>query len=327
VYANQGNGPHALEADALQQWQREKAQWPYPWVDSSAYSQRRGSVTGSVQAGTAPARNAWVILTDPGVAWTAQSKGYGFWTHLDAQGHFRLDGVIPGTYDLYVSGADQPRDLLVRGVQVKADDTLRLQPLAWPADAPWQTLWQIGRFDRSAAEFRNGDTPRQFELYRAYAVQFPHDVDYRIGSSQPGTDWNYAQWTVYNQHPAWRVHFTLPAVVNGQAQLTLGFASSQPARGQRLTDLRVSLNGQQLAQIALPKSGTAGYRGSAQDSPYAVRTLNFDAGLLKAGDNLLTLRHANGEPFEAFVARGGGEVPGQVMYDALRLQVRPAKGE
>jgi rhamnogalacturonan endolyase len=327
VYANQGNGPQALEADALRQWQAERAQWPYPWVDSSAYSHHRGCVTGSVRVGTAPAKDAWVILTDPGLAWTAQSKGYGFWTRVDAQGQFRLDGVIPGTYDLYASGADQPRDLLERGVRVRPNTTLRLQPLAWPATGPWQTLWQIGRFDRSAAEFRNGDTPRQFELYRAYAEQFPHDVDYRIGSSQPGTDWNYAQWTVYNQNPDWRVHFTLPAVVKGQAQLTLGFASSQPARGERLTDLRVSLNGQQLARVALPKSGTAGYRGSAQDSPYAVRTLNFDAALLKAGDNVLTLRHANGEPFKAFVARGGGEEPGQVMYDALRMQVRPPKGE
>ncbi len=323
VYANQGDGPQALEADAQRQWRQEKPQWPYAWVDSSAYSQHRGSISGSVSLGGAPATGAWVILTDPGVAWTAQSKGYAFWTRLDAQGDFHLDGVIPGTYDLYVSGADQPRDLLKPAVQVRADSNLQLQPLAWPVDTFWQTLWQIGRFDRSAAEFRNGDAPRQFELYRAYAEQFPHDVDYRIGESKPGRDWNYAQWTVYNQHPDWRVHFNLPRAVSGDAQLTLGFASSQPARGQRLTDLRVSLNGRELAQIALPKSGTAGYRGSAQDSPYAVRTLNFDAALLKAGDNLLTLRHANGKPYKTFVARGSAEVPGQVMYDALRLQVRP----
>lgn len=326
IYANQGNGPQALEADAQRQWQQEKTRWPYAWVDDSAYSQHRGTVSGSVRLGSAPATDAWVILTDPGVAWTAQSKGYAFWTRLDAQGEFHLDGVVPGTYDLYVSGADQPRDLLRRALRVKADSDLQLQPLVWPADATWQTLWQIGRFDRSAAEFRNGNAPRQFELYRAYAEQFPHDVDYRIGSSQPAHDWNYAQWTVYNQHPDWRVHFALPRAFNGKAQLILGFASSQPAQGQRLTDLRISLNGQELAQIALPKSGTAGYRGSAQDSPYAVRTLTFDAALLNAGDNLLTLRHANGEPFKAFVARGGGDLPGQVMYDALRLQVRtPAK--
>ncbi|WP_296259716.1 MULTISPECIES: polysaccharide lyase family protein [unclassified Pseudomonas] len=326
IYANHGNGPQALEADAQRQWQQEKARWPYAWVDDSAYSQHRGAVSGSVRLGSAPATDAWVILTDPGVAWTAQSKGYAFWTRLDAQGEFHLQGVVPGTYDLYVSGADQPRDLLKRAIRVKADSNVQLQPLAWATDPSWQTLWQIGHFDRSAAEFRNGDAPRQFELYRAYAEQFPHDVDYRIGSSQPAHDWNYAQWTVYNQHPDWRVHFALSRAFNGKAQLTLGFASSQPAQGQRLTDLRVSLNGQELAQIALPKSGTAGYRGSAQDSPYAVHTLNFDAALLKAGDNLLTLRHANGEPFKAFVARGGGAVPGQVMYDALRLQVRaPAK--
>ncbi|MBD1585545.1 polysaccharide lyase family protein [Pseudomonas typographi] len=323
VYANRGATLRALEADAQRQWREEKAQWPYGWVDHPAYHHARGAVRGMLSLNGTPATNAWVILSDPGVAWTAQSKGYAFWTRLGPQGDFHLDGVIPGTYDLYASGADQPRDLLLQRVTVKDDSTLQLAPLAWPDDASWQTLWQIGRFDRSAGEFRNGDAARHFEMYRAYAEQFPHDVDYRVGSSQPGTDWNYAQWAVYNQQPAWRVRFALPGAVAGRARLTLGFASSQPAHGQRLTDLRVNLNGQELAHIALPKSGTAGYRGSAQDSPYTVRTLNFDAALLKPGDNLLTLRHADSEPFNTFVARGSGEVPGQVMYDALRLQVQP----
>jgi hypothetical protein len=50
-----------------------------------------------------------------------------------------------------------------------------------------------------------------------------------------------------------------------------------------------------------------------------VRTLRFDAALLRPGMNEITLGHAEARPFP-----GDGNVRGpvgQVMYDAIRLEV------
>ncbi|MFP3570441.1 polysaccharide lyase family protein, partial [Paraburkholderia sp. SIMBA_030] len=90
-------------------------------------------------------------------------------------------------------------------------------------------------FDRSAAEFRNGDDARNYQMFRRYPKQFPHDVDFVIGKSDPARDWNYAQWTVYAERPDWRIHFDLDRAQSGKATLTIGFASAQPEQGKTLT--------------------------------------------------------------------------------------------
>ncbi len=342
VYANRADGPAALWADAERQHAREVAAWPYTWVDTPAYRQTRGEVSGSVslandaselasrpasKPASKPVTHAWAILSDPGVPWSAQNKGYAFWSALDDAGHFDLHHVIPGVYDLHVSGADQPEDLVVHNVRVGADQHLDLGAITWPVEEPGVRLWQIGRFDRSAAEFRNGDDARNYQMFRRYPKQFPHDVDFVIGKSDPARDWNYAQWTVYAERPDWRIHFDLDRAQSGKATLTIGFASAQPEQGKTLTDLRVAVNGTEVAQIRLPKTGTAGYRGSAQDSPYNVRAIVFDAALLKAGENTVSLYHADGVPYARFTLAGSDQrvpantTPGQVMYDALRLDV------
>jgi rhamnogalacturonan endolyase len=88
----------------------------------------------------------------------------------------------------------------------------------------------------------------------------------------------------------------------------------------RATRLQVKVNGTLVETIGLPKTGTAGYRGSMQDSEYHVSTVRFDGRLLHAGANEITLRHADARPFPPPDAVVGGRV-GQVMYDALRLEV------
>lgn len=332
VYANRADGPAALWADAERQHDQETAAWPYGWVDTPDYAHVRGEVSGSVTLtgdATKPATPGWAILSDPDVPWSAQNKGYAFWNALDPDGRFDLRHVIPGIYDLHVSGADQPEDLVVRRVRVDAHQHLDLGAISWPAEERGERLWQIGRFDRSAAEFRNGDDARNYQMFRRYPQQFPHDVDYVIGQGDPARDWNYAQWTVYGERPDWRIHFDLPHTIAGNATLTIGFASSQPAQGKTLTDLRVAVNGAEVAQIRLPKTGTAGYRGSAQDSPYNVRAIRFDAALLRAGTNTVSLYHADAVPYARFTLAGSDQrvpantTPGQVMYDALRLDVEP----
>jgi rhamnogalacturonan endolyase len=242
---------------------------------------------------------------------------------------------VPGTYALHVTGADQPVDLDRDGaITVDASKPTDVGTLDWAPDRRGRTLWQIGTFDRAAAEFRNGDDARDFQMFLRYPKQFPNDVSYTIGKSDLKTDWNYAHWSWFAKDPAWHVHFEAGAAdVKGNATLTIAIASAQPAEG-KLTDVRVAINGTEIGAIRLPKTGTAGYRGGTQDSGWHVLPIAFDAKLLHAGANELTLRHADAEPFketpaeeknadnvdaDAQVGTGG---PGQVMYDAIRLQVQ-----
>ncbi len=334
VYANQAADPNALWDDVDHQLASERGKWPYGFVTAPDYAKGRGTVTGHVTLNGTPPKNAMVILSDPDpkVAWTAQAKGYNYWAPVAADGSFTLAQVVPGQYTLYVDGADQPADFVKTGVTVAANQATSVGALAWTPASHGKTLWQLGTFDRKAGEFRNGDDARGYQMFARYPEQFPNDVDFTLGKSDPAKDWNYAQWSWYAKTPAWHLRFDAKPQ-SGKATLTIGIASAQPAKG-KLTHVVVALNGQPIGKIELPKTGTAGYRGGVQDSPYTVVTIPFDAALIKAGANDLTFQHADAQPFPPASTYApdpnaaddddapGTKGPGQVMYDAIRLEVQ-----
>lgn len=335
IYADRAADPNALWDDAERQLASERAQWPYGFVTSTAYIKARGSLSGRVMLDGHPPKNAQVILSDPDpkTDWTAQAKAYNYWTDVQPDGSFAISNIVPGAYTLYVDGADQPDDYVRTGVQVAARHATALPAIDWRSESHGKTLWQLGTFDRTAGEFRNGKDARGYQMFARYPQQFPHDVDFTIGKSDPKTDWNYAQWSWYAQNPLWHLRFDAPAQ-SGQATLTIGVASAQPAHG-KLTDVQVALNGHEIGVIALPKTGTAGYRGGNQDSPYNVVRLRFDAALIRSGGNDLSFGFASAQPFppaEAYApsnendddeVKPGTRNPGQIMYDAIRLEVAP----
>jgi rhamnogalacturonan endolyase len=321
TYINAGEGPGALWEDARERQAAEAAAWPYRWMSSAEYVKERGTLTGMWKLkGEAARTGAWVVLAAPSSDWTLQSKGYEFWARTGPDGAFTIRNVIPGRYTLYVSGADQPEQYAEDGVEIAAGRTTH-HDVEWTPARHGQTLWQIGTFDRTAAEFRNGGSARDFEMFKHYPLDFPEDVTFTIGRSDPARDWNYAQWALYMKKPVWTIRFEDAGGRTGSAALTLAFASAQPHRG-RETNLEVKVNGRLIDTVHLPKTGTAGYRGRAQDSPWNVRVVRFDAALLRAGTNEITLGHADARPFPADGTVTG--TVGQVMYDAIRLEVPPA---
>lgn len=336
IYANRAKDPNALWDDVDRQLAAEQAKWPYGFVTASDYVKARGTVTGKVLLNGAAPKNAQVILSDPDpkVAWTAQAKGYNYWAQVQTDGSFTLNNVVPGNYTLYVNGADQPSDFVKPGITVAAGKARDVGALAWTPETHGKTIWQLGTFDRTAGEYREGNDSRGYQMFARYPAAFPNDVDFTIGKSEPAKDWNYAQWSWYAKNPEWHLRFAA-AKQGGQATLTIGIASAQPAKG-KLTHVHVALNGHEVGVIELPKTGTAGYRGGNQDSPYNVVTFTFDAGLIAVGGNDLTFRHDEAQPFPpaetyAPAANAGGDDddtppgvkgPGQVMYDAIRLEVK-----
>jgi rhamnogalacturonan endolyase len=322
TYINLGADVKSLWEDAKQRQAHEAASWPYSWVTSPEYVKRRGTLSGTwkLRGETAKA-GAWVVLSEPATPeypdWTLQSTGYEFWTWTRPDGKFTIRKVIPGKYTLYISGADQPEQYVAGGIEILPDKTT-VHNVEWTPVHHGVTLWQIGRFDRTAAEFRNGGNARDFEMFKRYPKDFPDDVTFTVGASDPAKDWNYAQWALFVRKPVWTIRFQSDGRLAGMATLTLAFSSAQPQRGA-VTNLQVKVNGSLVDTIHLPKTGTAGYRGGAQDSPWNVRTLKFDANLLHEGTNEITLGHADARqwPLDGNIT---GNV-GQVMYDAIRLEI------
>jgi rhamnogalacturonan endolyase len=322
TYISAGGSVGEMWADAKRRQQKEAARWPYSWVTTPEYVKERGTFAGSWKLrGEKAKTGAWVVLSEPATSrypdWTLQSKGYQFWARTGADGRFTIGNVRPGRYTLYISGADQPAQYVEDGVEIRAGATTT-RNVDWTPVHHGRTLWQIGTFDRTAAEFRNGESARDFEMFKRYPKDFPEDVTFTVGASDPARDWNYAQWSLYAKNPVWTIRFRCEEPIAGRAALTLAFSSAQPSRGA-VTNLQVSVNGSLIDTVHLPKTGTAGYRGSAQDSPWNVRLLEFDGALLHAGWNEITLGHAEARPFPA-----SGEVRGvgQVMYDAIRLEAQ-----
>lgn len=321
TFINTGKNAKEMFASAQTRQQAEAAKWPYEWADHPAYIKHRGSVRGtwSLTSGKAT-EGAWVILAAPGGDWPQQGRSYQFFTHTGPDGVFHIPKVIPGTYSLYIFGADQPTQFERTNIIVKPDETTDLGKLDWTPISHGQTLWQIGTFDRSAGEYRNGDDARHYEVFRRYQTQFPNDVNFTIGTSDFKQDFSHAHWTWFNKHPFWNIHFT-SASSPKRATLTIGFAAAQPLKGNR-TNLQVLLNGIPLQTIQLPKTGTSGYRGGVQDSQYNLVVIPIDGARIKLGPNTLTLQHLDAAPFPPEGEKVDFQV-GHVMYDALRFEIEP----
>ena len=324
VYVNQGPSVDALWDDARKRADAEVARWPYAWLEHKEYPRERGRVSGQVRlTDGGDTKEAWVVLAPPGEDWTQSSKGYDFWTRAGGDGKFTVTGVRPGRYTLFVSGANQFEDFRREGVEVQPGKETDLGELKWEPIRHGERLWQIGVADRTSAEFKGGDNYRHYGNFLRYPKEFPDDVTFVVGKSKEADDWNFAQWSWYNKKPYWTIQFDLDSAPKGKATLTLGFASAQPPRGGH-TNLQVKVNGQEVSVVRLAKSGTAGYRSGCQDSKYNVVAVPFDAGLLHRGSNEITLGHAEAAPFPG---PGDRKPPlGEVMYDALRLEVEPAAG-
>jgi rhamnogalacturonan endolyase len=321
-YINHGDSIDAMWNDARQRAATERASWPYAWLKHDEYPLQRGEVAGRVTLPDgAPASNAWVVLAPPeSIDWALSAKGYLFWTKTDERGDFTIRSIRPGTYNLFVSGADQFVDFKLADLSVHPDQRMDVGALQWKPITHGRRLWQIGVADRSTCEFRDGENPRNYDTFKNYFRDFPDDVTFTIGRSRQRDDWYFAQWSWFNRKPFWTIRFDLDQAQSGKATLTLGIASVQPAG-----ELIVKVNGAPIASLALEKSGAAGYRSGSQDSRYNFREIEFDAAMLRSGTNEITLGWSGAELFpqspEELARRKRPR--GVIMYDAIRLEVAP----
>lgn len=321
ILVNSGDDPAALRQQALARASRESSAWPYEWVRDAEYppAAGRGAVAGRLrlddpQAPGLTASNAWVGLVAPAgpdggpLDWQRDGTCYQYWARAGADGRFTIPHARPGRYDLRAFCDGALGEFRRADVTVAAGATNDLGALVWTPVRRGRQVWQIGIADRTAAEFRHGDEYAQWGLYLKYPQEFPHDVDFVVGASDWRRDWNYCQPPRISggrrvSESVWTVRFTLPAAPRGRATLRMALCGSR--RDGRVF---VTVNGLPAGDSGeLPDTGVMhrdGIRGYWHE-----REVPFDATLLKAGENALSLR-----------SRARDWTMG-VLYDCLRLEL------
>jgi rhamnogalacturonan endolyase len=287
-----------LFADAIAQAEAEQGAWPYTWFANTGegnYVQEsgRGMVRGTFAITDLGAPNAspagmWIGLApDDGADPEDQFFTYQFWVKIGADGSFTIPHVIAGTYALWAFGPGaagtfkNPTD-----ITVAAGQTENLGTVSWTPPRTAATVWEIGVPDRDSHEFMNG--PYDYSLwatsYVNYSSQFGNGVDYTVGKDDYSTVWNYSMMGAQT----WTVNFTLAnAPTKGSTgRFYLALASSDGA------NLTVSVNGTSIGSFQ-PGNPTDSVVRLGSHGAFWDTQLLFDANLLKAGANTLTIRDSS----------------------------------
>ena len=267
----------------------QAAQRPTPVAEGDAGSSPFSRTGPSGPAGV-PDR-ASVIYT--------QAGDYIFYVKADASGKFTLPAVRPGTYTLYAWQTQGPvtQSFARDGVEVKGD-TLDLGVVEWDAPYHPNLIFQIGKADRMAGEFKLGNAPRSNQLVN----QIPDDLTFTIGKSKESDDWYYAQHGPAGpKGSTWNIAFNVAKVPMGNAYLTIPVAGGPG-------DVSVLVNGQEVGKVVHGDDASV-RRAANRSGAYARFEFTFAAVTLKAGENIVSL-HTN---------RPSGNNNG-IMYDTIVLE-------
>ena len=341
IYVPTDATPAANFADAKRQAKIEAAKWPYAWVEGVDYPKaaQRATVSGQLilrdpQAPAAKLPNLMVglaypdqppVAAQPGgrtpeqMTWQNDAKHYEFWARGSSNGSFSIPNVRPGTYELHAIADGVLGEYAKADITVKSGGEVDLGKLVWVPVRYGRQLWQIGIPNRSASEFLRGGDHWHWGEYIEYAKLFPNDVNFTIGQSDFRKDWFIYQvphdelandLLGHGQGRAtpWKINFTLAqAPASGdRAILRLAIA------GAGARSIAVEVNGQDAGSVSgLVYNATINRDGV--EGSWVEKDLTFDASLLHAGANTLTLT----------VPAGG--ITSGIAYDVVRLELASAR--
>ncbi|HVX84037.1 MAG TPA: polysaccharide lyase family protein [Phycisphaerae bacterium] len=213
-----------LFADALSQAKKEKAAWPYDWVEGVDYPHKdqRATVTGQLvledpQASSTKLPGLTVGLAHadyPGnsprsgndgiITWDHDANYYQFWTDGSDDGKFTLTNVRAGSYTLHAYANGVLGEFAKTNITVEPGKAIDLGKLSWTPLRLGKQVWEIGYADRTGGEFFKGDDDNYW-LWGwglRYPLLFPNDVTYTIGKSDYHKDWFFEQ-VPHSETTAW----------------------------------------------------------------------------------------------------------------------------
>ena len=252
------------------------------------------------------------------VSWQRDAKFYQFWTKAGDDGAFEIPNVRPGKYTLHAFADGVLGEYVRTDVVVQGGNPLDLGMMTWTPLRRGKQLWDIGIPNRNASEFFKAEEFANPKISLAYGQLFPDDITYTIGKSDFGKDW-FFQHVPHNDDPSaepapfrgastigratpYTVVFELPADVSGKA--TLRFAVC----GTATPFVDIAVNGKPAGKL-LTHSGDGIIARHGRQGIWYEKEVAFDAALMKAGINTLTLTVPQ------------GPVNNGLMYDYIRLEL------
>jgi rhamnogalacturonan endolyase len=254
----------------------------------------------------------------PSVTWQNDAKHYQFWTSGDADGSFAIKDVRPGRYTLRAFADGVLGEFAKTEVTVGQGGTLELGELNWTPVRRGAQLWEIGIPNRSGVEFVGGADHHDPEISLQYAALFPNDVNFTIGTSNGSRDW-FFQHVPHNESAEAKAEPYYGVRAQGRATpFTIGFNLDEVPRGTATLRFAICGTGTRELAVTVNDQSTPGLTGLTPDGTitrhgssgiWYEREIQFDAGMLRQGENVMTLTVA------------AGPVNNGLIYDYLRLEV------
>jgi len=325
-YLNQGENTEEMWADAKRQAASEVGSWPYQWIDYDGFHER-GSVKGSLRvSGEESPLGAWALLALPGEnipeaiefgEWWRDVGSYHYVAAVKEDGSFDIPNVRTGDYELFIWHEGIYGEYKRTGLTVTVGETLEVGECLLESRDRGQLLWQIGEPNRTMTEFKNGGNFHQWDNYLRYREDFPEDIHFVMGRSDPKEDWNYLQPAIVrgeSKPTSAVVRFDFDASVPGDPVLTV-------VAGGRGVSMEILMNGEKIGDLEIQNIGLQHIR-TVPYGELTVHRFEFDRSLLREGSNQVTLR---------FVGRGGlteedkqwsyHKWTSYIAYDFIRLEL------
>jgi rhamnogalacturonan endolyase len=273
------------------------------------------------------------------ITWQHDGNYYEFWNNGTEDGKFTITNVRPGTYTMHAFADGVLGEYAKTNITVEAGKNLDMGKVEWTPVRNGKQVWEIGYPNRNGSEFFKGDQYWLWGWCLRYALLFPNDITYTIGKSDYHKDWFFEQtphatnlnfvnpaakdpanqafgwvnlpspaganmWGAWGRGRAttWTVKFNMDKAVQGTATLRVSLGGSDS------TTLSIGMNGKPAGQIR-PISTNA-LRYNTDRGVWREYSQPFDASLMKAGENTMTLTVP------------AGDCTSGVCYDYLRLELQ-----
>lgn len=285
LYFNKGSDAEVM-ADVAKQAKIEQGKWPYSWVNDKEYPLKRGTLTGRVSG---QLKAQVVLCSSTNEQFDLQTKGYSFNAKTDANGHFTIKNIRPGSYRLVAyplaghGSENQPHKYITINEGTQDAGELKLPE-------PTGILWSIGETDRKAEGYKLSDKHRNY----CWLLEPPANLTFTIGKSKLNTDWYYAQT---HTGGVWSVRFT---DTHDDHTRTLRIALAAASSGT--PHLEVAINGHVVESLTYTNDAAI-YRQAMQSGNFHSQVTTIPANYIVTGQNVLSLK----------------AVSGTFMYDAISL--------